>query len=233
MEMVTLSAADIAAIERDDAAYINNKGERFYDDESFYNAIEYYRIGAAMGNTDSIINLGYCYLYGKSAPENLDIAVSYFKIAAKKGSIDASSKLGEIYGSDDFGVYDRELSLYYFTAAAGLIMNNGWEGSGAIAWTGKLDDYPELCYALGKEMSEGGIMKTDLDVAYQFLKHAKIGYETAISRGEPMLEPKYKKVLNLVDDAQFDMIRIKYDDLFEEVYSANRNNSLFTLLKRI
>ncbi len=60
--MLKLTAADMAAISKGDSEYINGKGAKYYSNEEYKMAVEYYHIGASMGNVDSISNLGCCYL---------------------------------------------------------------------------------------------------------------------------------------------------------------------------
>lgn len=101
--MLNLTAADMAAISKGDSDYINGKGAKHYSDEEYKLAVEYYHIGASMGNVDSISNLGYCYLYGRDIEQNISLAMAYFKVAADRKSADAAYKLGDIYGSDKWG----------------------------------------------------------------------------------------------------------------------------------
>lgn len=79
---VKLTKADFIAIENGDGVYLNGKGANFYRQEKYEEAIEYYRLAAAMGNVDSISNLGYCYMYARSVPGNISLALAYFEAAA-------------------------------------------------------------------------------------------------------------------------------------------------------
>lgn len=212
----TLTQADINAANLKDAEYINNRGAKLYRNGDYSSAVEYYRLAAAMGNMDAVSNLGYCYLYGREIEQNTSLAIAYFKIAAERGIVDAAYKLGDIYSSDKWNLKDIDLSLYYYNAAAKLVINDYWDTE-SIVYCTDLQRYPSLSFALGREMAEGGRMLTDLRVAYQFLKHAEIGYRTEIDNGAKMYENAYEGVQVFLADPQFDKIREESEAYFESV----------------
>lgn len=217
-DKITLTMTDMEAIGYGDSNYINNKGAKLYAPETYGKSVEYYRLAATMGNVQAISNLGYCYLYGRSIEKNISLAIAYFKVAAMRDNVDAAYKLGDIYGSDKWGVKDKELSVYYYRMAASYVIGENWEKNNAIIWSDDLQRYPSLCYALARELSRDGYMATDLDAAYQFLKHAKSGYEKFINDGSTMYQQSYEGVIDLLDDSQFDKIRENYDRIFDDEY---------------
>ena len=210
-----LTAADYNAISLNDMHFINNKGAALYKEDTYYESVEYYRLASAMGDSHATSNLGYCNLYGRSIEQNLSLAIAYFKIAAMKKDVDAAYKLGDIYGSDKWGIKDSEISVYYYTKAAEFLT-----GSDSVYCDvydcRDLQIYPSLCFALGREMLPGGNMSTDIETAYQYLKHAEIGYERELANGGNMYKNAYSGVVKLIEDNIFDDIREKYDDLFSE-----------------
>lgn len=54
---VFLTVTDNNAVLLDDSNYINNKGANLYRPDTYLEAVEYYRLAAAMGNVHSISNL--------------------------------------------------------------------------------------------------------------------------------------------------------------------------------
>ena len=219
-----LTQTDVNAIKHGDSNYINGKGANLYTKEEFTSAVEYYRLASAMGDSTAISNLGYCYLYGRDIEPNLSLALAYFEIAASKQNIDACYKLGDIYGSDKWGVKDKEMSIYYYRMAASFLIEEEWELPNTIAYTTSLQDYPSLCFALGRESMPEGDMNTDLDQAYQFLKHAEIGYKRELNNGASFYEKVYENVCELLHKDIFDDIRDIYDPIFndqEEIVIAN------------
>lgn len=211
-----LTKTDENAILLGDSNYINGKGVQLYSSGTYKDAVEYYRLAASMGNVYSISNLGYCYLYGRDIEPNLSLALAYFKIAAGKGSADAAYKLGDVYGSDKWGVKDKETSLYYYRMAASFVIGEEWESEEYLSYCDELQKYPSLCYALGREMSCGGDMPTDIERAYQFLLHAERGYSIELANGNAMYEKSYNAVVDLLQSAQFDVIRDRFDEKFDE-----------------
>lgn len=214
IKKMELTTTDMAAIREGAMGYLTSKGANLYKEDTYYQSVEYYRLAAAMGEVQSISNLGYCYLYGRDIKPNTSIAIGYFTIAANKGNIDAAYKLGDIYSSDKWGVKDKELSNYYYNIAADYIIDTNWRRGGTITWATQLQDFPSLCYALARETFIDGSMPTDLRISYQFLKHAEIGYKMALVNGDKMYEESYEGVLKLLKNKNYDIVREEIDNLF-------------------
>lgn len=209
-ETFVLTNADMNAVALKDAGYINRRGAKLYVEGNYRFAVEYYRLAAAMGDMNAVSNLGYCYLYGRDIEQN----ASLFKTAAENGVIDAMYKLGDIYSSDKWNMKDVELSLYYYKIAlVHLLGEDEWDAESIVYCEG-FRRYPSLCYALGREMSRGDRMNTDIVMAYQLLKHAEKGYRKEIDNGAVMYESSYEGVKVLLADSQFDGIRKEYDAYF-------------------
>ena len=215
---IELTPTDMAAIKEGVMGYLTNKGASLYNENTYYKSVEYYRLAAAMGEVHSISNLGYCYLYGRDIEANTSLAIAYFTIAAQKGDVDATYKLGDIYGSDKWGVKDKEMSNYYYNLAADLIIDSDWRRGYSIIWAENLQDYPSLCYAIARETFIGGSMPTNIKISYQFLKHAQIGYKSAIKNGDTMYKEPYNGVLELLKNKKYDSVRNKIDERFNEEY---------------
>lgn len=213
-ETFVLTNADMNAVVLKDAGYINRRGAKLYVEGNYRFAVEYYRLAAAMGDMNAVSNLGYCYLYGRDIEQNTSLAIAYFKTAAENGVIDAIYKLGDIYSSDKWNVKDVELSLYYYNIALFHLLGEGEWDVESIVYCEGFQRYPSLCYALGREMSRGGRMNTDIVMAYQLLKHAEKGYRKEIDNGAVMYESSYEGVKELLADSQFDGIRKEYDAYF-------------------
>ena len=211
-----LTPADFAALASKDDGYFNQKRARIYTMSNYTDAVQYYHIAADMGNCDAISNLGYCYLYGRNMEQNTSLALAYFRIAASHGHIDALYKLGDIYSRDTWVTKDVELSTYYYLKAANFIVDQNWGTNPEVilAYT-ELQDYPSLCFALGRELLPNGTLFTNVEAAYLFLKHAEQGYQTFITNGQTMYEKSYKHVQELLAQSQFNDFRKKYSDVQE------------------
>ena len=214
-EKLTLTAADMNAVALKDANYINNKGAKLYQPENYDRAVEYYRLAAAMGDVHAVSNLGYCYLYGRSIEQNTSLAIAYFRIASMRGDVDAAYKLGDIYGRDTWVDKDAELSVYYYRMAATYVLGEDADFENVL-WCRALQEYPSLCYAFGRELSPGGMLFTNLSAAYQFLMHAKLGYEKLLANGETWYRESYEGVLALLADPRFGGVRDGIDRFFSE-----------------
>ena len=218
-----LTATDMIAIRDGANGYLTSKGATLYKEGTFLESVEYYRLAAAMGETHSISNLGYCYLYGRSIEPNTSLAIAYFTIAANQQDIDAAYKLGDIYGSDKWGVKDKELSLYYYSLAAEFIIGDGWLRGQNIIHQKQLQDFPSLAYAIARETFPGGSMITNLKTSYQFLKHAEKGYEMALADGDVFYKDVYEGVKKLLKNEEYDIVREEIDKVFD-YFSDNDND---------
>ena len=200
---VHLTNADLAAVAASDHEYLNQKGAKYYAAQDYGTAIEYYRLAAAMGNTDSVSNLGYCYMYGRSIPKNMSLAMAYFRAAAGRGCIDALYKLGSIYkyGADGIAP-DAELSLYYYLQAKAAIDH---------AYVPR-EDYPSLCYSLAQEMMPGGQMMGDLRSAYHYLQDARLGFELELENGITYHQNTLTAVLQLLEQPCFSQFADELED---------------------
>ena len=201
--MFKLTKADYAAIENRDDEYLNEKGANYYAKGDYENAIEYYRLAAAFGNTYSISDLGYCYMYARSIEKNMALALAYFKIASSEDDVEATYKLGNIYMHGEEGIeQDIDLGLYYYHRACDIIEKN----------CDKCTEYPSLYFSLAKEHMEGGHLFCDYEVAYKMLMIAKIGYENAINNNIKLYDSAYQSVLELLKDHHFDNIKLEEND---------------------
>ena len=219
-----LTATDMIAIRDGANGYLTNKGATLYKEDTFSESVEYYRLAAAMGETHSISNLGYCYLYGRSIEPNTSLAIAYFTIAANQKDVDAAYKLGDIYGSDKWGVKDKELSIYYYSLAAELIIGNDWLRGENIIYQTQLQDFPSLAYAIARETFPGGSMSTNLKTSYQFLKHAEKGYEMALADGDTFYKDVYEGVKKMLKNEEYNIIREEIDKAFENYYDYEEDD---------
>ncbi len=193
-----LTGADYVAVSRADGDYFNEKGANCYLQEDYQRAIEYYRLGAILGNVDSLSNLGYCYMYGHGTNRQGSLALAYFELASRDGSIDAIYKLGDIYRRGACGVtVDPERASYYFHWAEGIIGDSPRQ----------LRRYPSLCKALAIEKMPGGYLPTDLEDAFEYLKLAKEGYEQEIQYGAHYYEKSLQEVETLLTSFVFNELR--------------------------
>ena len=172
---IQLTKVDEAALRDGDSVYLNGRGADAYYKADYETALEYYRLAAAMGNVESVSNLGYCYMYGRGVEKNMGLAVAYFRLAAERGNPDALYKLGSIYRRGADGVEaDGQLGVYYYQRALDVI-------AGQPGADGTL--YPSLMLALAKEHLPDGLLEVDLNLAWQFLELARQGYESEIAGG--------------------------------------------------
>lgn len=205
-----LTKADKAAIQNGDSNYLCNKGIRYYYDQDYEIALEYFHLAGAMGCGKAIGKIGVCYMYGEGVPAEVDIALSYFKIAMELRDIDAFYELGKIY-CDGVGVEkDHELGVYYYENALAELINN---------YT--LQDqlmHPALFYKLAIEKAPGGGMSSNISTSYKYLLVANMGYQLAIDDGAYFFENELEEVKNKMNEAIYDDVRTTVKKEFKEEY---------------
>lgn len=185
---------DYIAIDRNDSNHFLDIGADLYNDEKYIEAIEYYELAAAMGNSHAISNLGYCYLYGRGIPKDEKKALLYFNIAANKNDIDALYKIGTFYLSGNYVTKDEEIAMYF--------LHKAFEE--ALKKNGNLIEYPSLCLTLATEYMKD-LENNDILLIYKLLHDAEVGYSYEIEeRGASYYQKNYEKVQELLKDPIFD-----------------------------
>ena len=193
----TLTAADNLAILKLDEDFLLNKGAALYAEEKYNQAIEYYRLAASMGSAQANSNLGYCYMYARSIPKDMELALAYFKIAASQNCVDALYKLGNIYKHGAENVEpDLEMAMLYYTNALEEI---GTQNLDALR-------YPSLLFSVAKEHMPGGSLYCDLAGAYTLLMLAQQGFETEIAEGIHFHHASLDECTALLEDDIFEPV---------------------------
>jgi len=200
-----LTKADKAAIQNGDSNYLLNKGIRYYYDQEYEIALDYYHLAAAMGNGKAAGNIGYCYMYGEGVPAEVDLALSYFKIGTESRDIDSFYKLGKIY-CDGVGVdKDHELGVYYFENALAELLEN--------YQVHEQFEYPGLFYQLSLEKLPNGGMGENISTSYKYLLIAQTGYRLAIQNGAFYFEKNLVEVEDKMNDPIYENVK---DDVLKE-----------------
>ena len=175
------------ALEDFNSDYFNSRGAELYRDEEYETAIEYYRIAAAMGNVQSLANLGYCYYYGRGCKKDLKLAFAYFKMAARFKNTDALYKLSTMYEHGKGVKKNDEIAEYYLMTA--------FHSLNELPEVARLD-YPSVLFAMGQRFLTIGEEKGDYETAYTLLRGAQEGYEFQINQGCHY----YEKMLTEVEE---------------------------------
>lgn len=205
-----LTRADKAAIQNGDSNYLLNKGIRYFHDQDYEVALDYYHLASSMGNGRAAGNIGYCYMYGKGVPAEVDLALSYFRIGMDSRDIDSYYKLGKIYCDGDVLEKDFELGVYYYESALAELLEN---------YT--LEDqlnYPDLFYALSQEKLPEGRLGENLSASYKYLLIAELGYTIAVRDGAFYLETILEEVKEKKESELYQDIREGVSKEFEEEY---------------
>lgn len=146
-------------------------GEELFSDGEIQDAIEYYRLSAAMGNVNAINKIGMCYFEGKGVKRDFSISRAYFKLGVTKGDVNSLYRLGDFY-MDGLGVErDERKAVEYYVESYNIIKSSD-----------DIEKYPELLYRLAKVFMEGKLLEQNLSTAYQFFCVALEEFRTKVER---------------------------------------------------
>jgi len=195
----------------------NNKifdiGNELYSDGEYQDAIEYYRLSAAMGNVSAVTKIGRCYLEGKGVKRDFSVARAYFKLGVTKGDINSLYRLGDLYISGLGVEKDERKAVEYYVESYNLIKSDG-----------DIEKYPELLFRLGKVFMEGRLLEQNLDMAYQFFVVANHEFENRVEEENDREAAEYIKEIRkyikalkkeAIDDGNGD---VEYVSSFENDY---------------
>lgn len=142
------------------------KANMLYNDEEYEDAVEYYRLSAAMGNANAITRIGCCYFDGKGVIRDYAKARVYFKLGVTHGDINSLYKLGDLY-IDGLGVKkDERKAIEYYVESYNLVKSQD-----------EIYKYPEVLLRVAKVFMEGKYLEQNYEMARQFLEVAKEGFE--------------------------------------------------------
>lgn len=97
---------------------IFEKGEKHYQKNEYFNAVNYFKKAAEQGNIDAKIRLADCYYYGKGVLLDHNEAFRRYKEAAEFGNREAQNKLAMCY-DDGLGCpKDHKMAFEWYRRAA-------------------------------------------------------------------------------------------------------------------
>ena len=82
---------------RADAAVCFERGNRYYSEQNYAEAVQWFRKAAEQGHSGAQNNLGFCYNNGQGVVQDSAEAVQWYRKAAEQGHIGAQNNLGSCY----------------------------------------------------------------------------------------------------------------------------------------
>ena len=172
----------IEGVKEENSQKIFFMGEELFSDGEIQDAIEYYRLSAAMGDVNAINRLGMCYFDGKGVKRDFSISRAYFKLGVTKGNVNSLYRLGDFY-MEGLGVErDERKAVEYYVEAYNIIKSSD-----------DIEKYPELLYRLAKVFMEGKLLEQNLSTAYQFFCVALEEFRTKVENNGDEQAYKYIK----------------------------------------
>lgn len=184
------------------AGTISPDGEPDYEQ-----AFELYTLGSKLGNMQATVNLGYCYLYGRSVPSSPKDAFTCFQRAAFTADMpEAIYKLGDMYDRGCYVERDRELAFGLYRKAFLLIEDNPQEAPEIKA---------SVCHRVADHMASGGQpdepiteRRERLLLALELYQRAERDYYRAIEAGAYYYDRRLDEVIAAQDRMRAEFMRL-------------------------
>ena len=165
---------------------------RKHCDQKYEEAFELYHLAAAMGDSDGLCNIAYCYLKGKGVGKDVELAMAYYQLAADKGNEGALKKLASIYKDGyDMIAPDYEKAVEYFKKS--LKYRNS--------------SLPQQYLEMAQAHMPGGRRDTDLSMAYAYLRAAFKTYEEETQYGIYEHQEEMKEIQAMMNQSCYDAYR--------------------------
>ena len=94
------------------------RGEQYYDEGNYTEAVKWFSKAAEQGYADAQNNLGWCYALGEGVSIDYQKAVKWWRKAAEQGDTDAQYSLGESYEYGEGVTKDYEEAVKWYRKAA-------------------------------------------------------------------------------------------------------------------
>ena len=99
---------------------IYQKGEACYEDESYEEAVKWYRKAAELGHSEAMCALGHCYDKGNGVPQSYEKAVMWYQRAADKDNPGAMRNLANCYHAGQGVSQSYEAAVRWYRRAADM-----------------------------------------------------------------------------------------------------------------
>ncbi|WP_341478093.1 hypothetical protein [Clostridium sporogenes] len=127
-------------VEEEEIVAMNSIGEMYYKEQSYKEAIYWYKKAAEKGNSTSMSNIGSMYYKGKGVEQDYKKAMYWYKKASQEGNFTAMGNIGFMYYNGQGVKQDYEEAMYWYKKSykegnSGIMMNIGnmyYEGKGVI-----------------------------------------------------------------------------------------------------
>ena len=199
MEEIAKEEAETA-----DAAALYNKGDEYYNQSNYTEAVKYYRQAAEKGNADAQLQLGYCYETGKGLAENATEAFKWYRKAAEQGNRIAQSNLSNCYKNGIGITKDYNEAVKWARKSADQGYSRGQNQLGNLYYFGQgvEKDYTEAARWFLKSAEQGNAAGMyNIGLCYQYgygvskdLSKARQWYQKAADGGDPDAKKKLEEI---------------------------------------
>ena len=164
--------------------------------QNYKEAVKLYKKAGDQLDQTGHCYLGYCYLYGRGIPKDLEQAYICFSNSAYKGNPNAMYKLGDMYLNGLFVKKNQDTAFFWF--------NEAWL---------KVDDQDlyeksSIAYRLGKCLIYGFGVEENLIEALGLLQFAEYSLIQLLEKNEPFVEETLKNVKFEIEEVRKKIYKI-------------------------
>ena len=183
-EFVSLAFLD--EIENDNPDAMLDLGSLYYTgrigEQSYTEAVKYYKMAYEHGNLIASENLGYCYYYGRDVEVDYKTAYHYFIVPALAGRYESMYKIGDMYAK---GLYVEKNETTAF-----MMYDKAYQ-----AIDDDCDVVGDICLRMGNCFYYGNGCARDIQTALFFYQRAELFFYSQIKNGDLFKKDILKDVI--------------------------------------
>lgn len=187
-EFVSLAYLD--AIEEDDDNAMLDLGSLYYTgrigEQSYTEAVKYYKMAYERGNLIAAENLGYCYYYGRGVDVDYKAAYHYFIKPALAGRLESMYKIGDMYAKGLYVEKDENAAFMLYDKAYQEIDDD-------------CDVVGDICLRMGNCFYYATGCERDLQTALFFYQRSELCYYTQLKNGDFFKKKMLSSVIERID----------------------------------
>ncbi|MCR5207763.1 MAG: sel1 repeat family protein [Eubacterium sp.] len=193
-ELVTLAFLDEISNENPDAML--NLGSLFYTgrigEQSYAEAVKYYKMAVEYGNMIASENLGYCYYYGRDVEIDYKTAYHYFIKPALSGRLESLYKIGDMYAK---GLYVEKDENFAFS-----LYEKAYQGIDEFC-----DVVGDICLRMGNCFYYGTGCERDVEAALFFYQRSELYYYSQLKNGDFYKKKMLEDVIKKIDEIRIEL----------------------------
>ena len=158
-------------------------------EQSYGEAVKWYKMAAEKMDSYALSNLGYCYYYGRDVEIDYAKAYYYFSQSTYLDNPNAAYKLGDMFFYGYHVKEDKNAAFFWYQEALGLAARGD-------------NELPNIKYRLGLCHLYGHGTAKNLITALKYLQESEFEFLEQIKNGDPFADLTLTKVKKEIETAR-------------------------------